>query len=284
LVDLRTTTGTGCVKLGIKDASQPDDGSETTVQECLTPTWSTIRVPLSRFAPADLHHLYTVFEVVFGGPVGLRVELRNVRYAPFAASLAPVGTPTPTAISTSAPTHTPTPIPTSFAVYTDAGAAGNHYVPSGFMGDYGAITLTQSWTGSPYHGATCIRVVYNGTTPQGQGWAGVYWQDPQNNWGTKTGGYNLSHFPHLRFWVRGDKGGEKVEFKVGGLTGTHGDSLQPAVSTGVITLTTAWQQVSLNLTGRNLTHIIGGFVWVANTTEDPTGATFYLDNIIFSAS
>jgi len=29
----------------------------------------------------------------------------------------------------------------------------------------------------------------------------------------------------LSFWARGDKGGEKIaEFKVGGITGEHGDS------------------------------------------------------------
>lgn len=207
----------------------------------------------------------------------------------------PSPTPTPTPISPSPtptpilPTATPipptaTPLPTQFAVYTDAGAPGNHYIPSGFMGDYGAISLVQTWTSNPHSGTSCIRVVYTGATPQGKGWAGVYWQDPQNNWGTLPGGYNLSRFPHLSFWVRGEKGGEKIEFKMGGLTGPYGDSVRPAVSTGVITLTTSWQQVRLNLIGYNLTHIIGGFVWVTNTTENPHGATFYLDDILYTAT
>jgi hypothetical protein len=152
------------------------------------------------------------------------------------------------------------------------------------MGDYGAISLVQTWTSNPHSGTTCIRVVYTGATPQGKGWAGVYWQDPQNNWGTLPGGYNLSRFPHLSFWVRGEKGGEKIEFKMGGLTGPYGDSVQPAVSTGVITLTTSWQQVRLNLIGYDLTHIIGGFVWVTNTTENPRGAIFYLDDILYTTT
>jgi hypothetical protein len=86
----------------------------------------------------------------------------------------------------------------------------------------------------------------------------------------------------LSFWVRGKLGGEQIEFKVGGITGPDGDSLQPAVSTGVITLTTFWQQVTIDLRGKALTHIIGGFAWVTNTTQNPHGATFFLDDIVYS--
>jgi hypothetical protein len=39
----------------------------------------------------------------------------------------------------------------------------------------------------------------------------------------------------------------------------------------------------MTLTGKNLTHIIGGFGWVASTAKDPHGATFYLDDIAYSA-
>jgi hypothetical protein len=47
-------------------------------------------------------------------------------------------------------------------------------------------------------------------------------------------------------------------------------------------LTTSWQLVTIDLTGQDLTHIIGGFVWVANTANNPKGATFYLDDIVYS--
>jgi hypothetical protein len=33
----------------------------------------------------------------------------------------------------------------------------------------------------------------------------------------------------------------------------------------VVTLSTSWQRVTLDLSGKNLSHIIGGFVWVAYT-------------------
>jgi hypothetical protein len=41
--------------------------------------------------------------------------------------------------------------------------------------------------------------------------------------------------------------------------------------------------VTINLTGKNLTHIIGGFGWVASAQQDPQGATFYLDDITYTA-
>jgi exo-beta-1,3-glucanase (GH17 family) len=265
--DMRAGADGQCVRLGIKDRTQPDDGSEITVQQCLTTQWSTVTLSLDAFANVDLTHLYVVLEVVFQGTSSETVELGNIRYSP--TSVPPPSSPKPQS---------------PFNVYTDLGDPGTHYVPTGWMGDYKDITMTQDWTANPHSGRTCIRVVYSGAASQGNGWAGVYWQDPVNNWGNTPGpiGYNLSNLSKLTFWVRGERGGEKIEFKVGGITGPYGDSLQPAVTTGVLTLTTSWQQVTIDLTGKNLTHIIGGFVWVANTTNNPNGATFYLDDIVYS--
>jgi hypothetical protein len=177
------------------------------------------------------------------------------------------------------------PAPMPFAVYTDGGDPGNHYVPSGYMGDYTAITMNQYWANHPHQGKTCIRVAYLGMLPGGMEWAGVYWQSPANNWGTVPGptGYNLSRAVRLTFWVRGQTGNEHVQFLVGGITGRYGDSLRPAVRTQVLRLSTAWHRVTIKLAGTNLTHIIGGFGWVASVQDDPSGAVFYLDDIVYSA-
>src|SRR5260370_32632379 len=172
-----------------------------------------------------------------------------------------------------------------FPVYTDGADSSNHYVPSGYMGDTRAVTMNQFWTRNPHDGKTCIKVTYRGPVPGGVGWAGVYWQDPVDNWGKVPGptGYDLNHAARLTFWVRGRTGRERVQFLVGGITGRHGDSLRPAVKTPVLKLSRSWRQVTIKLTGKNLTHIIGGFGWVANTTQDPHGATFYLDDITYTA-
>lgn len=80
--DMRATVNGQCVKVGIKDWKQPDDGSEQKVDECLTTQWVTYRRPLSLFSDADQAHLYVVFEVVFAGATSLTVQVRNIRYSP----------------------------------------------------------------------------------------------------------------------------------------------------------------------------------------------------------
>lgn len=78
----RRSTHPGCVRLGVKGRTQPDNGSETTVRECLNSSaWSAINLPLAAFGGADLTQLYVVFEVVFSKAAG-PIQLSNIRYAP----------------------------------------------------------------------------------------------------------------------------------------------------------------------------------------------------------
>ena len=268
-VSLRAGANGQHVWLGIKDRSQPDNGGELTIEETLSTEWTTVALPLSLFANVDLRHLYVVFEVVFQGTAPETVQLRDLRYSPATAPAPVLG-----------------PVTMPFAVFTDGYDPGNHYVASGYMGDTGAITMNQTWASDPHDGQTCIQVKYSGAVPGGVGWAGVYWQSPPNNWGTVPGptGYNLSRASRLTFWVRGaTTGHERIQFLVGGITGRYGDSLQPAVKTRALTLSTTWQQVTIDLNGTDLTHIIGGFGWVAGSQQDHQGATFYLDDIIYRA-
>lgn len=169
---------------------------------------------------------------------------------------------------------------THFNAYADKYSISNHFDPSGRMGDISDISFDDGTTTTWYSGGNAIRITY---TPSGSdGWAGIYWQHPINNWGTIPGvGFNLAGVSRLTFWARGANGGEKAEFKIGGITGPYPDSLQPAVSTGVLTLSSNWQQYSIDLTGRDLSYVIGGFVWVTNRDQNPGGATIYLDDIHF---
>jgi len=80
--------------------------------------------------------------------------------------------------------------------------------------------------------------------------------------------------------ARGDKGGEVInEFKVGGISsGDYIDS--DSNSIGPVTLTTDWQKFEIDLDGRDLTYVIGGFCWATNT--DVNGGqdiVFYLDEM-----
>jgi glucan 1,3-beta-glucosidase len=82
VVDLRAAFAGQCVRIGIKDNNQPDNGSEISVQRCLTAQWSTITLPLNMFTNVDLTHLYVVFELLFQGSSSTTVEVRNIRYSP----------------------------------------------------------------------------------------------------------------------------------------------------------------------------------------------------------
>ena len=164
----------------------------------------------------------------------------------------------------------------SFDVYSDQDVGGNHFFASGWMGDISAISFGGNWTSSPHSGTSCIKLSF---TAEGNNWAGIYWQDPENNWGDNpNGGYDLSGAAKLTFWARGEEGEERIEFFVGGIDGTYGDSIEKT-STGYISLTTSWKEYTIDLVGKNLSHVIGGFGWVTNSQNNPDGATFYLDDI-----
>lgn len=167
-----------------------------------------------------------------------------------------------------------------FTVYIDQGGRGNHYIPSGWMGDYGDLKMNPGCTQGPHGGKTCIQITYSGKMTQNAGWSGIFWQYPANNWGTKPGGFNLSGAKRLSFWARGAKGGEKIaEFKVGGIAGEYPDT--DSASSGPVELTPQWKQYSIDLNGKDLSNIIGAFAWAASKDDNPDGFIMYLDDITF---
>jgi len=161
------------------------------------------------------------------------------------------------------------------------------------MGDCGDIKMDQNWVLQPHSGTSCIKVVYSASGkephtcdyPPPCKWAGVYWQEPANNWGkdkdSNGEGFNLSAYNCLVFWARAEDKCE-IEFKVGGILGEYGDSLKIARSKKV-TLGEEWKEFVIDLRGADLSHIIGGFGWIANWELEPRGAVFYLDDIRFEA-
>ncbi len=166
----------------------------------------------------------------------------------------------------------------SFYVYVNQDEGCNHFYPSGRIGDTSSISFNSNWTSNCYSGTSCIKISF---TENGNNWAGIYWQEPENNWGTiPNAGYDITGATKLSFWAKGENGGEKIEFFAGGITGLHPDSL-PKTSTGYITLTNSWQKYTINLASKDLSYVIGGFGWTTNSSNNPSGATFYLDEITY---
>ena len=157
-------------------------------------------------------------------------------------------------------------------VYGDNSAA-TPFIPSGYMGNVGAIKMDPQWAVNPHSGRTCLKVDYTAD----DNWGGVVWQNPDNNWGDKAGGWNLTGAKTLTFWARGDKGGETVSFSLG-LIGSD----KPFHDTGKgsldkVTLTKDWKQYTISLAGQNLSRIVTGFAWSLAAPGQPV--TFYLDDI-----
>ena len=175
----------------------------------------------------------------------------------------------------SAPTFQP------FYIFADRGSRQNHYIPSGFMPDGRCIAFDDAFKKNCRGGETCVKIVYDVACSQkDQKWAGIYWLNPPNNWGSRKGGFDLTGAQKLTFWAKGEKGGEQIqEFKIGGIMGDYPDSDTAMI--GPVILTPQWKQYTLDLRGKDLSYISGGFAWSTETAVNPESCTFYLDEIKF---
>jgi hypothetical protein len=166
-----------------------------------------------------------------------------------------------------------------FYVYKDIGSRDNHYVPSGFMPNGKCLNFNDRWQQDCQTGTTCIRIEYDlECSRSDQRWAGIYWLNPPNNWGSRKGGFNLQGATKLTFWAKGEEGGEQIEeFTVGGITGDYPDTDKALL--GPVILSSEWKKYSIDLRGKDLSYISGGFAW--STNEEVNGETciFYLDDI-----
>ena len=158
------------------------------------------------------------------------------------------------------------------ALYED-GLKDAPYVPSGWMGKTDAIAVDDGCTAKPHGGKTCMRVAFKSP----DGWGGVVWQSPPDDWGDRPGGYDLSGAKRLVAWVRGETGGEKIELKLGILGNDKRFHDSAAATAGTVTLATEWRQVVLPLAGKDLSCIKTGFCWVVAGQGKPV--VFYLDDV-----
>lgn len=158
---------------------------------------------------------------------------------------------------------------------------GRRFAPSGWMGDGESgtahLAYDEACTVMPHGAPTCMKFSY---TPGPQGWAGMYWLNKPQNWGAAPGeNYAGKGFRRVTFWARGERGGETVGFKSGGVSSgeQHRDSFEADM--GVVTLSPAWKSYHIDLGGMDLSSVIGLFGWNASQASNPGGLTFYLDDI-----
>jgi hypothetical protein len=170
-----------------------------------------------------------------------------------------------------------------FVVYQDKGSRHNHFVPSGYMPNGECLKMDDAWMSNCHEGKSCIKTVYDvACSLKSRHWAGIYWLNPADNWGDRKGGYNLTGAKKLVFWARGEKGGEKIaEFRLGGVGQGREYPDSDTASIGPVILSKQWKKYEIDLRGKDLSYISGGFAWTANVDDNPSSCMFYLDDILY---
>lgn len=157
---------------------------------------------------------------------------------------------------------------------------GTHYYPSGWMGDpveaQGTGKLSVSAHTENVEGKLAVATRIEYRQGQSKGWAGIYWQHPNKNWGEKPG-LSLVGAKQISFWARGERGGEIVEFISGGVgleekNKPHYDRYKKSL--GPIPLSDKWKKYVIDLSNvpaRDLSSVVGAFAWVAVGGYDKEG-------------
>lgn len=164
-----------------------------------------------------------------------------------------------------------------FVVYRDADQDKPPYVPTGWMGNAKAMKLDEAWKTNPHSGKTCLKFDFTAN----DGWGGIVWQSPPNDWGDKAGGWDLTGAKALTFWARGERGGEVASFQLGilGADKKFADSSNAKLEN--VKLTHEWEEYRIDLSGKKLSRIKTGFV--INVASSGKPLTIYLDDISYDA-
>ena len=185
-------------------------------------------------------------------------------------------------------------------VYSDYGLTGNHFTQkSKIYGSDDSLVkdMDENYEKKPYSGKTCIRCEQVGSKKDQGGWMFLNgylkkWDGtPKPNDGKKGGaGLDLSGADALRFYARGKKGGEVVEFFTCGFgydknnkkTVDNPDS-STKKSTGQVKLTKDWKEYVIPLGGADLSYIVCGFGYeVSGEANHKKDIVFYMDEIRFT--
>ena len=231
-----------------------------------------------------------------------------------------------TAKPTIAPKPVPTPVPVDYAAYTpakdaalnalkgaleegrsclyvyrDFGATGNHFTQKAKMfGNNGELVknMDENWQNNPYSGRSCIRCEIGTQNKDWGGWLFLNGYLPTgetvprlNDGKQKNAGLDLTGATELRFFAKGENGGEMVEFFTAGFgyDGEWGNRLVDYPDSvkkqtlGFVMLTPDWQEYVIPLSGENLDYICCGFGYVCSGNKSGSSTNiFYLDDIRFT--
>lgn len=110
---------------------------------------------------------------------------------------------------------------------------------------------------------------------------GVCWKNRAGNEGEFPGA-DLSggKYRRISFWAKGQKGGEIVEFRAGGLghiKTRHRDTFD--VTAGKIKLAPSWNEYAIYVSDADLSSVMTPFCALFHSEDNSEGAIIYLDDI-----
>jgi len=207
----------------------------------------------------------------------------------------PVLNPKPDSSPAAQPTPDPQPVPQPRrdpqpVIKSNSGfqpfQLDSKYFPSGWMGNVtgvkGTGTLVVERQAVTIEGKYTLETRLEFKQGAEKGWAGIYWQHPDNNWGDEPG-LDLTGAKRISFYARGERGGEIVEFISGGINSGKKYKDMFKESTGLIPLTKEWTKYTIDLSrfkNKELSNVIGAFAWVASGGFDNEGrVTVYIADL-----
>jgi hypothetical protein len=182
-------------------------------------------------------------------------------------------------------------------VYKDYLDGSNNFTQKAWMGDSYDKIPAMSEDAEGRSGSTGILAEINF---EDHNWGGYMFINgilkagktvPALDFGDTDAGLNLTGADKLVFYARGENGGERVEFFLGGL-GVHdffdapyADTLKKA-TLGFITLEKNWTRYEIPLIDDDLSRVACGFAWMINQRNNRSADSvrFYLDDIHFEFS
>ncbi len=158
-------------------------------------------------------------------------------------------------------------------------ALDSMFYPSGWMGDGESGNKYIGYQAHPERINGQQTTVIEINCRRGpKGFAGLYWQYPDGNWGQKPG-RNLTGARSITFLARGGRDSQIVELKSGGISGQYQDSYQ--LSLGKVVLNRQWKKYRIDLSKADLSNVIGAFALIVaasdNGNRDVT--TTYIANL-----
>jgi hypothetical protein len=162
----------------------------------------------------------------------------------------------------------------------------NYFGPTGWFGDGTGVTLVPKVAGDSVNcngmrSQAALGICYSVTfTPLTGTATGIFWQYPNNNWGTMPGLRIAAGAKNVSFYAKGASGGEAVSFIAGGINDgqKYSDTFQEYLD---VTLTASWVEYTIPLPPC-YGPVLGGFAW---DVIPPAGSTktisFQIDSIVW---